>query len=317
MKPDKKFPLVSVIMNCLDGERYLREAIDSVYAQTYPNWEIIFWDNASTDSSGEIARSYDARLRYFRGEETVPLGAARNLALGQSRGEYLAFLDCDDLWLPEKLAKQVPLFENPKVGIVFCDTIYFNDQGEAERLYGRKKYAVGHCFSALLTNYFLSLPSVVIRRKALAEQKEWFDLRFNMNEDPDLLIRIAYNWELDIVAEPLAKWRMHPNSLTWCRYSKFADEYEVMLDKYQEIFPEFSSRFAAEIRLLHVTIALIRARNAWMSGNPAAARKQVAPHIFANIRALIYYAITFFPRDIGNAIINKFSAIRISPAADQ
>lgn len=317
MKPDKKYPLVSVIMNCLDGERYLREAIDSVYAQTYPNWEIIFWDNASTDSSGEIARSYDERLRYFRGAETVPLGAARNRALEQVRGEYIAFLDCDDLWLPQKLEKQVPLFENPKVGIAFCDTIYFNDQGEQERLYGRKKYCVGHCFSAMFTNYFLSLPSVVVRRKALAEQQEWFDLRFNMNEDPDLLLRIAYKWEIAMVADPLAKWRMHPASLTWRHGSQFADEYEAMLDKYQGIFPEFSTRFAVEIRQLKVTIALIRARNSWMSGNPAAARKQVAPHIFSNIRALIYYTITFFPRDIANAIINKLSVIRITPAADR
>ena len=82
-------PLVSVIMNCLNSEKYLREAIDSVYAQSYRNWEIVFWDNASNDSSAEIAWSYrDGRLRYFRGETTVPLGHARNLALKHLFGQF-------------------------------------------------------------------------------------------------------------------------------------------------------------------------------------------------------------------------------------
>ncbi len=67
-------PKVSVIMNCFNSEKYLREAIDSVYAQTYKDWEIIFWDNASTDHSKEIAKSYDNKLKYSRGKETVPLG---------------------------------------------------------------------------------------------------------------------------------------------------------------------------------------------------------------------------------------------------
>ena len=100
-------PAVSVIMNCLNAEPYLREAIDSVVAQTYPDWEIIFWDNASRDASGAIAKSYGERVRYFRGETTVPLGEARNLAIAEAKGRYLAILDCDDVWLPEKDRKSV------------------------------------------------------------------------------------------------------------------------------------------------------------------------------------------------------------------
>jgi len=96
-------PKVSVIMNCYNGEKYLKEAIDSVYAQTYPDWEIVFWNNASTDRSAEIARGYDMRLRYFEEEEKIPLGAARNRALEQTRCNFVAFLDWDDLCMPGKL----------------------------------------------------------------------------------------------------------------------------------------------------------------------------------------------------------------------
>ena len=74
-------PLISVIMNCYNGAKFLEEAIDSIYSQTYSNWEIIFWDNASTDDSASIAKSYDDRLKYHLALETTPLGEARDLAL--------------------------------------------------------------------------------------------------------------------------------------------------------------------------------------------------------------------------------------------
>ena len=101
-------PLVSVIMNCLNCERYLNEAIDSVRAQTYSNWEIIFWDNASNDRSASIVKEYnDPRIHYFRGDKTILVYAARNKALSQCHGEFIAFLDCDDIWMTEKLSKQI------------------------------------------------------------------------------------------------------------------------------------------------------------------------------------------------------------------
>ena len=89
----KDQPLVSVVMNCYNGEKYLKEAIESVYAQTYRNWEIIFWDNASTDNSKRIAKSFDSKLHYFLGERTITLGAARNKALSKCNGDYIAFLE--------------------------------------------------------------------------------------------------------------------------------------------------------------------------------------------------------------------------------
>ena len=107
-------PLVSIIMNCYNGERYLSEAINSVYSQTYKNWEIIFWDNASTDNTAEIAQSYDKKLKYFRSQETTVLGEARVCAVEKSRGQYLAFLDCDDFWEVDKLEEQISLFDKNK-----------------------------------------------------------------------------------------------------------------------------------------------------------------------------------------------------------
>ena len=85
----EKAPLVSIIMNCYNSEYFLKDAIDSIYDQSYTNWEIIFWDNASEDLSAEIAKSYNCNLRYFRGKKMIPLGEARDLALSRARSAHL------------------------------------------------------------------------------------------------------------------------------------------------------------------------------------------------------------------------------------
>jgi glycosyltransferase involved in cell wall biosynthesis len=313
MMTDKSLPLVSVIMNCYNCKKYLREAIDSVYAQTYPHWEIIFWDNASTDGSEEIAHSFDERLRYFRGSELIPLGAARNLALKKAQGEFIAFLDCDDLWMPQKLGKQIPLFNDPQVGLVFSDTIYFNDSGKNDRLYAFRSYKTGACFAALLSDYFLAMPSVVIRRAALDREPAWFDPNFVASNDSEFLIRLAYHWKLAMVNEPLAKWRIHPGSLTWQKFSAIADEIVEMVAKYKRIFPNFAQRYAREIRILESSGAVIRAKDAIARDNLLVARKYLAPHVFANIKALILYLITYLPKAYALSLINKFSMMKLNP----
>src|SRR3972149_6628479 len=90
--------LISIIINSHNGAKYLREAIDSVYSQTYTNWEIILFDNCSTDETDTIVKQYDDRLRYFRSEKFLNLGEARNKALKNAQGEIIGFLDSDDSW---------------------------------------------------------------------------------------------------------------------------------------------------------------------------------------------------------------------------
>lgn len=296
-------PKVSVIMNCLNCQRYLAEAINSVYAQTYPDWEIVFWDNASTDKSAKIAQSYDERLRHFRGEQTLPLGAARNKALQQAQGEFIAFLDCDDLWLPKKLEKQIPLFEDPKVGLVFSDTIYFNEQGQSQRFFAKRAYYTGWCCHKLLTDYFLPLETVVIRRSVLDTQQEWFDPRFERIEEADFFRRISFNWKLAMVNEPLAKYRVHPTSWTWTRPYLSFEETVLMLDKYRRLFPEFNKRFSKEIGILERQMDASKALYFLKLGQKRTGRKCLAPYILGNPKMAALFFMSFLP-------INIFSFLR-------
>ena len=100
--------LVSVIMNCHNGEAFLREAIQSVLKQKYKKWELIFWDNNSRDASAQIFKSYkDKRLKYYFRKKKVSLYESRNSAIKKAKGEFIAFLDQDDIWLPNKLFLQI------------------------------------------------------------------------------------------------------------------------------------------------------------------------------------------------------------------
>ena len=109
-------------MNCYNGEAYLNDSIKSVLAQTYANWELIFWDNKSEDKSAEIFKSYkDKRFKYFYTNQHTSLYKARNLAIEKSSGSFISFLDTDDLWDPRKLELQMKYFTNPEAGVVFSN----------------------------------------------------------------------------------------------------------------------------------------------------------------------------------------------------
>lgn len=293
--PDS-IPKVSVIVNCFNGEKYLRESINSVYNQTCTDWEIILWDNASTDLSPEIAKEYDERLRYFRGEKTIPLYSARNKALEQARGGFIAFLDCDDLWMPDKLEKQIPLFDDPEVGLVFSDAIYFNENGKTKRLYATMPYHTGLCFSVLLSNYFLCLQTVVIRRKILSTEGEWFDPRFNIVGDSDYFRRISYTWRLAMVNKPLAKWRVHSSSMTWTKVQLLFKETNLMLEKYRNIFPDFEKKYHGEIKDLNRQIDIRRALSYIRSGKHSEARRCLSPLKFLNKKVFGLFVLTFLPK---------------------
>ena len=137
-------PLVSILMNCFNGEKFLREAIQSVLAQTYQNWELIFWDNQSTDGSSEIFRDYDdGRFNYFNAPKHTLLSEARNYAIEKASGEFFAFLDVDDRWTPEKLKNQIPLFDNPNVGIVYGNYWLENERNKSSKINYNKQLPTG------------------------------------------------------------------------------------------------------------------------------------------------------------------------------
>jgi glycosyltransferase involved in cell wall biosynthesis len=233
LKPE---PLVSVLMNCYDGEKYLKEAIDSVLAQTYQNWEIIFWDNQSTDRSAEIFKSYDdPRLKYFFAPKHTLLYEARNCAIEKASGELIAFLDVDDWWLSTKLEKQIPLFVDQEVGIV-CGNNWVVSERKNKRWKSLKRPApTGWVLNDLLKSYFVGLLTLVVRRSALDSLDYPCDPRYHMIGDLDMVVRLSILWKLDCVQEPVAFYRAHDSNESLKQHSRHLDEMECWLGEMKEV----------------------------------------------------------------------------------
>lgn len=219
-------PTVSVIMNCYNGARYLRQAVESVLAQTYDDWEIIFWDNQSTDESAEIFKSYDdPRLTYIYAPTHTVLYEARNYVIEHARGALLAFLDVDDWWLPEKLALQVCLFDDQEVGIACANyTVKHESKGGREWTALASPPATGHVLDELLRDYRVGLLTLMVRKAALDDFPQPFDPRYHIIGDFDLVIRLATGWKLGYVDTPVAVYRLHASNETGRHRLRHVDE---------------------------------------------------------------------------------------------
>ena len=146
--------LVSIIMNCYNGEAYLCESIESVLSQTYKNWELIFWDNKSVDKSAEIFKSYkDKRFKYYYAPQHTLLYEARNQAIEKSSGEFIAFLDTDDFWAKDKLELQIPFFKDLEVGVVYGNLFIVNEKLNTKKIFLKRKKPRGFILNDLLKDY--------------------------------------------------------------------------------------------------------------------------------------------------------------------
>lgn len=210
-------PLVSVIIPTYNCARYITEAIESVLNQTCKDFEIIIIDDGSTDNTGNIINDYIEKnytIKYFYQKNKGP-AAARNNGLSKARGEYIAFLDSDDIWLPEFLHKLVSKIEsNPETGFIYCGCLFVSAEREIIPDYIRRNYFVrGNIVLDLFCNYFLMTGSVVIRKQCL-DKVGYFNEKLLVGEDYDLFLRVAYHYKADFVNENLFERRVLSNSLS-------------------------------------------------------------------------------------------------------
>lgn len=294
---EKNAPQVSINLCCYNGEKYLEETLESIITQTFKDWELVVINDGSTDATERIVHKYIRQgwPIIYHAQPNAGLGAARNKALELSRGRFIAFIDQDDLWMPAKLARQIPLFADPRVGLVYCDTLFFNNRGDTQRFYANRRFFTGSCFRELLAQYFLSLETVMLRRSALDSLDEYFDPRYNMVEEGDLFRRIGYAWKLAMVPEPLAKWRVHAESWSWQKGHTVITETESMLAKYTRDIPGFTRRYAPEIAALKQSVAMDAAFYLWKQDNGRACRTVLKSHVSKNRKAALLFILSLFP----------------------
>ena len=283
-------PEVSVIINCFNEAPHLRDTLDSVFAQTLQDWEIVFWDNASTDGSGEIAANYGERVRCFRSDTMVPLGRARELAYDQTRGKYIAILDADDQWLPRKLESQVALLQaDPRLGMVYCDAISFDEKKDRHRLFKHAPPYRGNVFRQLIIANFICTSTTIFRREALDQLGSAFDAKYTRAQDHHLALKIAYQFPIDYVDEPLARWRINGAAKPWKQgLASRAEELERSLEDFLDTYPEVKTNYAPELKSFYKILDYEYGVAAWQKGERSEARGRLSRHLSDKKFAFIY-----------------------------
>ena len=305
-------PKVSVIINCYNGAEFLAETLNSLRAQTFTDYEVVFWDNCSTDATPEIAHTFDERLRYFRGDTLIPLGEARNKALAQARGAYIAFLDSDDLWVPEKLEAQVRVLdEMPTCGMVFSNYNLMNMLSGKTKPFFPSGEDRSLCFQEFVCNYAYSLSTFLIRREALEQLDHWFDNRLKYAEEYELFIRIAYYWEAHYLAKTLVSYRIHPRMNTLQLQGQMAEEYTITLDNLRTMVNGFDEIYPDIVRRIHYLRDFSTAKFLLPRGENARVRVLMKPYWNYNIRAKCYYLAALAPRQLSKWAFSVFYRKRV------
>jgi glycosyltransferase involved in cell wall biosynthesis len=240
---ETKNVVVSVIINCFNGEMYLKEAIESVCNQDFKDWEIIFWDNQSTDSSAEIVLHFnDPRIKYFYSESHDKLGMARQKAVEKATGEFIAFLDCDDYWLPNKLETQV-ITMNSGSYVLAYSSVSITDEKDNPIVDLLPAHSSGYIFNDLLENFDINMATPILRRQSLIDYGLNFDSQIFASEEVNLFLKLAYFGEVATSHEPLAVIRQRNDSLTNKSLRLWYLDLELTIKQLLEIDSEIPKNF--------------------------------------------------------------------------
>ncbi len=237
--------MISVIIPTYNAGIYIEEALNSVLGQTYIDYEVIVIDDGSIDNTQEIVESKFPMVNYIY---THNQGAsrARNIGISYAKGDYVAFLDADDLWLPEKLEKQLAVFdEYPEVMLVFTESCSFDKNGFRNKPFLKKERLMkGDIVKNIFIHSYVGTPTVMIK-KSVIDEIGFFEEDLIVAEDDNLWLRIAMKFKIALVDEDLVHCRIRENSLTTTPGNFFKgvnDHIELLYKKYPKITEHVGKR---------------------------------------------------------------------------
>ena len=254
-------PSVSVIIPVYNNAGTISRTIDSVLAQTIDDIEIIIVDDGSTDNTRAHLKPYGQRIRYFY-QSNQERSAARNNGLLQARGQYIAFLDADDYWLPIKLEKQIAVFQNkPELGLVYSQAFAIKKQDHPLYLLGKKcldsSKDPSEAFCQLLIGNFIPSPTPLISRLCVRDAG-FYDEKISIREDNDYWLRIARYYPIYGIPEPLAFYQLSEGNFLQKLAAKNAqDAYVYVVEKYEDDHPCSQDDYYLALALSWFRAALI------------------------------------------------------------
>ncbi|HRY63217.1 MAG TPA: glycosyltransferase [Patescibacteria group bacterium] len=227
---------ISVIIPVYNQTTFLPQALDSIIAQTYSDWEAIIIDDGSEIDIYSAISFYlsDSRFHYYHWEKNIGVSAARNFGVAQATGEYLAFLDSDDYWLPEKLTKQILMLQSFPAAAVYSDALFIQEncslfKKSLKQQYGLKSLPSGRLYCHLLEHNLITTSSMVVSKKIFTTLGG-FDTNLSQAEEWDLWLKISKTNSITVVDEPLVVYRVRSRGLH-LNNSAMARANEYIIDK--------------------------------------------------------------------------------------
>lgn len=238
------FHKISILMNSHNGAKYINDSVGSIIAQTHKNWELVFFDNCSDDDSHNILKKFnDNRIKYFSSKNFLSLGQARKSAENYLNGDFIAILDVDDLWLPNKLKNQIEILsKNMDTSFIFTAVNFFNNSN-SKNFFPYKKFIKKNFFKEFLFNYRVPLESILINKRYIDKLQYFFDDRYNSISDFDLLLRLSEISKVIYLPEITASWRLHDNNDTVKYPFYFVDEKRKWLNQNKKKINNINSKY--------------------------------------------------------------------------
>jgi glycosyltransferase involved in cell wall biosynthesis len=317
-------PIVSVIIPTYNTAEFIAETLDSVFAQTFTDFEVIVINDGSPDTSEleQVLVRYRGRIIYLKQENRGP-GAARNLGIRRARGEYIAFLDSDDSWLPEYLAVQMKLFEEtPSPDLIYSDAQLVGDPTVAGKTFMELCPSAGPAnFESLLLQRCSVITSCAIARKQALVDAGLFDESANVcgSEDYDLWLRLAFRGgTVAYQRKVLGRYRVRPDGLSAAGARGFGREIEIMnkVAKTFPLTPEIATALQKHIGRAEAYSALEQGKMLLGTGKLAQAKylfeKANAYFRSRKLRLLLFgLRVAPYPTFVGARIFTELSTWRI------
>ncbi len=239
--------LISVVIPAYNAEQFIGQTIQSVLDQTYPCHEIIVVDDGSTDRTQEVLKKFDGKIHCLSQQNKGP-SAARNAGIQAAQGDFICFLDADDLWIPEKLEVQLAFMEaNPDIALVCSDYEEFNKEGIVLSSFLAEKHhmfptfptvagPLNNAFEKLVFENFVGTPTVMVRKSCL-EKTGVFDEEIRSVEDRDLWLRISASYRIACIPRIFCKKRVHQMNVS--KQTELAVRGKIrVLEKNWKLFPQ-------------------------------------------------------------------------------
>jgi len=291
----QRSPKVSVVITAFNSASFIRDALQSVADQTYRDFEIIVVDDGSEDDTGRIVKSSEISCKYIY-QENQGASAARNTGLRAAGGEYINFLDADDLLLPDKLFTQVAFLDShTDVDIVYGDTVYFYQDGtdRSQRRFSRGLRTPpfptsGNMLEVLVINSVFAVHAALVRRSCMVEIGG-FDEHLRSAEDYDLWLRMAACYRFFYVDEIVVKYRIHGKNKIFVQPTNRLKDLNQIWDRvsHSDEFQELPSTIKSEFYLRVAT------DNVVYNSTPREARIALREAITCNPRILMPYLMLF------------------------